>query len=151
MLQKSWDPEFSEGPFIYGTTHAICKITEIINEGKYNELNPLVNDRTAVKITDNAINRLTPLQKDMIKLNPEDIKLLVPLYVKFDTENGTKTCSILLKSLSLKWFEYAKNLKLVLIVLETEFQRDYSKPQSSDWTISNFEVAQCAVLTNAPP
>lgn len=149
-LQKTWDPEFSEGAFIFGSTHAVCKITDIINRDALQELNSLVTPKVEEQIREELGYKLSTLQKEIIAIHPTDIKLLVPLSVKFDSAGGKKRVKILLKSLSLKWVEYSNSLKLVLVVLETEFQRDYIKYSKSDWIISTFNVIRCSIVTTAP-
>ncbi|KAK9736408.1 hypothetical protein QE152_g12507 [Popillia japonica] len=144
-----WDPDFSEGAFIYGSTHAICKITDIISRNKPNELKNLVEVRAEKKLTHEMRVILTDQQKKAIRLTPDDIKLLVPLKVLFNTDKNQKRCTILLKTLAMKWCEIGSSLKLVLIVLETEFKRDYSKGTSSEWIISLFNVLQCSLINDS--
>lgn len=150
-LQKMWDPEFSEGAFIYGTTHAICKITDIISRNKPDELKNFVDYRVEKKLSHEMRVILSDQQKQAMKLSPEDIKLLVPMKVIFDTNKNQKRCRILLKTLAMKWCKIGSSLKLVLIVLETEFKRDYTKTFSSEWIISLFNILQCSLISDSPP
>lgn len=144
-LKKTWDPEFSEGAFIYGSTHAICRITEIINENKFHELKNLITPSIKVKMYD-QIRKLSPNQRKMIKLKPSDIKLLVPLSVTLRSNGVEKICCVNLRLLALKWFEIPRALRLVLVALETEFSRDYTKGATPEWTISGFDIIECTML-----
>lgn len=82
VLQKAWDPEFSEGAFIYGSTRAICRITEAIgNEDKNNDLKHLVTPGLWKKLHRDIHANLSEIQKRIIVLQPEDIKLLIPIEV----------------------------------------------------------------------
>lgn len=148
-LQKTWDPDFSEGAFIFGTTQALCRITEIINANRLQDLKNLVKPSVERKLKEDVEVKLTSMQKEMIQLRPEDIKLLVPLQVKFETGDGRRICNVLLKSLSLKWHESPKNLKLVLIILEAAFERDYSNVPN-EWIISDFDIQQCSIVATKP-
>lgn len=149
-LQKMWDPDFSEGGFIYGSTHAICKITDIISRNKPDELKNIVDLRVERKLAHEMRVILSEQQKKAMRLTPEDIKLLVPLKVIFDTNKNQKRCSILLKTLAMKWCQIGSSLKLVLIVLETEFKRDYSKGLNSEWIVSLFNILQCSLINDSP-
>ncbi|XP_071054154.1 uncharacterized protein [Onthophagus taurus] len=147
-LQKMWDPEFTEGGFIYGTTHAICKITDIISRNKPDELDSLVENHVKEKLKQYMRIGLSEHQKRAIRLQPDDIKLLVPMKVAFDTKQYQKRCNVLLKTLAMKWFTVGNSLKLVLIVIETEFSRDYTKGTDSEWNISTFNILQCTLVNN---
>lgn len=147
-LQRMWDPDFTEGAFIYGTTHAICKITDIISRNKPEELKNLVEVRVERKLVHEMRVILSEQQKKAIRLTPDDIKLLVPLKVIFDTKDNQKRCNILLKILAMKWCQIGSSFKLVLIVLETEFKRDYSRGLNSEWIISLFNILQCSFLND---
>lgn len=157
-LKQRFDPDFTEGAFIYGSQIALCRITEIINERQFDDLDNLVTSNVKAYVK-NLIDtkKLTSLQIDMIRLRPDDIKLMVPLKVKFertgDNYPASQTsnqilCKIMLKSLSMKWYKYNDNLKLILIVIESEFQRKFdSFGKEHDWIIGQFEVKQCSMLT----
>lgn len=148
-LQKTWDPEFSEGAFIYGSTTAICRITELISENKYDELKDLVTTSVYAKLLDD-IRRLTPLQRKIIKLKPEDIKILVPQSVAMKTNGIERRCSVNLRVLALKWHETTGMLRLVLVALQSEFDRDYTEGADPEWTITNFDILECAMLNESP-
>ncbi|KAJ8946696.1 hypothetical protein NQ318_006953 [Aromia moschata] len=142
-LQKTWDPEFSEGVFIYGTTKAVCRITEIIHQNKPGELEGLLTTSAKIKLTDDMTNKLTKTQKKIIKIKPEDIKILVPTTVHLTTDGDKKNCRVGMRILALKWIQQSNGaLRLVLIY--------YTDGQQSDWTISAFDVLECAILTQAP-
>lgn len=187
-------PFLLAGAFIYGSQRALCRITEIINEQKTDELENLVkpNVRNYIELLIQK-KKLTKLQLEMIRLKPEDIKLLIPLRVRFeraaevsgmggemgDVGGGSSRmtneilCKIFLKSLAMKWFKYQDNFKLVLVVIESEFERKYEmrnertkkgqilaveegerrkeeeERNSSDWIIGEFEVKQCTMLTGS--
>lgn len=151
-LQSTWDQEFSEGAFIYGSTHAICRITEIIHENKANELHNLVTISARQKLLFDMTRRLSKTQKKIIKLNPDDIKILVPLSVTFDQNDYRKQCRIKMRVLALKWYEQVTGApRLVLVALQTEFLRDYSPEARAEWTISDFDILECTMLSEAPP
>ena len=149
-LKKIWDPEFSEGAFIYGSTRAVCRITEIISNGNTEELEGLMTDSAKIKLQDDINYRLTPTQRKLIVLRPEDIKILVPISVSFNKEGVGKTCKVNLRVLALKWHEVGnENYKLVLVALQTEFLRDYAKTAPREWNISGFSILECAMLSEA--
>lgn len=147
-LQKVWDPEFSEGGFIYGSTHAICRVTEAISANKPQEFKDLVSQDVAKKLTNDMKRVLTENQRKAIKLTPDDIKLLVPMRVHFDNDMYKKMCRILLKTLAMKWVDVGSSLKLALVVIEAEFLRDYSFGTNSEWCINTFNILQCSILNN---
>lgn len=147
-LQKKWDPDFSEGAFIYGTTTAICKITEIISKNKPDELNGLLTVTAKEKLVEDA-KRLTQLQKMIIRIKPEDIKILVPLSVNLIADGIERKCSVDLRILALKWYEITGSLRLVLVALQSEFFREYSQRAPSEWTISKFDILECVMLSEA--
>ncbi|CAG9762170.1 unnamed protein product [Ceutorhynchus assimilis] len=149
-LKKCWDPDFSEGAFIYGTTRAVCKITDIINRGQPEELENLLTFSAKVKLVDYMKRRLSKVQKEIITLKPEDIKILVPLNVALVEAGNKKNCRISMRVLGLKWHEHNGNvLKLVLVALQTEFLRDYTQ-RNSEWTISAFDILECGMLAQIP-
>lgn len=148
-LQKSWDPEFSEGAFIYGSTTAICKITELIHDNKLDELKDLIATSVYVKLLDD-IKRLTPMQRKIIKLKPDDIKILIPQSVAMKTNGIEKRCSVNLRTLALKWYETTGTFRLVLVALQSEFERDYTEGAEPEWTITNYDILECAMLNEAP-
>lgn len=147
-LQKTWDPDFSEGAFIYGSTTAICRITELIHENKLNELKDLIASSVYLKLLDD-INRLTPVQKKIIRLKPQDIKILIPQAVVMKTNGIEKRCSINLRTLALKWHGTTGTLRLVLVALQSEFERDYTEGADAEWTITNYDILECAMLNEA--
>lgn len=151
LLKSSWDPEFSEGAFIYGTTRAVCKITDIINKDKPQDLENLLTFSAKIKLIDYMTTRLTKVQKEIITLKPEDIKILVPLHVALVQNGNKKNCRVAMRVLGLKWHEQSHTLKLVLVAIQTEFLRDYTHGhKNSEWTISAFDILECGMLTQIP-
>lgn len=148
-LQKTWDPEFSEGAFIYGTTRAVCRITQIIHQDNPEELEGLLTESAKNKLTYDMANKITSLQKQIIQIRTEDIKILVPTNVSLKTEKARKTCEVSLRSLALKWLEDGGHLKLVLVTLQTDFIRDYTTGASPDWIINIYDVLECALLSES--
>ncbi|XP_066245917.1 uncharacterized protein [Euwallacea similis] len=147
LLKNTWDPEFSEGAFIYGTTRAVCKITEIISRDQPQDLENLLTFSAKLKLVNHMAIRLTEVQKGIITLQPDDIKILVPLDVALNKDGNKKNCKISMNVLGLKWHEDSNALKLVLVALQTEFLRDYSNGyKNSEWTISAFDVLECGIL-----
>lgn len=147
-LQRKWDPDFSEGAFIYGTTTAICRITEIISKNRLEELDDLLTTSAKEKLVDDA-KRLTQLQRRIIRIKPEDIKILVPLSVNLIADGLEKKCAVDLRILALKWYEITGSLRLVLVALQSEFFREYSQRAPSEWTISKFDILECVMLSEA--
>ncbi|XP_019755251.1 uncharacterized protein LOC109534121 isoform X2 [Dendroctonus ponderosae] len=103
VLKNAWDPEFSEGAFIYGTTRAVCKITDIISRDKPQELENLLTFSAKMKLIDYMSTRLSKVQKEIIKLKPDDIKILVPLHVALSKNGNKKNCRVAMRVLGLKW------------------------------------------------
>lgn len=150
-LQKMWDPDFTEGAFIYGTSKAVCRITEIIHENTPEDLEELLTPSARIKLKELIKNKLTKLQKSIIKINPEDIKILVPITIGMKNNKGDKNVKIGMRVLGLKWIQPdTGSFKLVLVALQTEFFRDYSQGAPPEWIISSFEVLDCVVLSQAP-
>lgn len=153
-LKRVWDPEFSEGAFIYGSTQAICRISEIVHFDKPNELRSLLTDQAEKQLRADMLGKLTHIQRKVILLKPTDIKLLVPIKVQLITDKeNRKLCLVMLKSLSMKWYQENQNLKLVLIVIDTEFTREYTQGNKSEWFVSLFKIVQCALINGSagPP
>lgn len=144
-LQKKWDPDFSEGAFIYGTTTAICRITEIISKNKANDLDNLLTGSAKAKLIEDA-KRLNQIQRRIIRIQPDDIKILVPLSVNLISDGIEKKCSVDLRVLALKWYEITGSLRLVLVALQSEFFREYSQKSPPEWTISKFDILECVIL-----
>lgn len=150
-LQKMWDSDFTEGAFIYGSSKAVCRITEIIHENKPEDLEELLTPTAKIKLKEVMKNRLTKLQKNVIKINPEDIKILVPMKIEMKNDKIGKNVKIGMRVLALKWIRPdVGNYKLVLVALQTDFFRDYSKGALPEWTISAFDVLDCVVLSQVP-
>ncbi|XP_018328642.1 uncharacterized protein LOC108739294 [Agrilus planipennis] len=143
-LLKKWDPNFSEGAFIYGSLMALCRITEIIHEDDPKQLVGLLTEPARLKLTEDMTHKLSKLQKDIIQLKMSDIKILVPVSVNFRQVGNEKYCDIAVRSLALKWLE--KKGQLVLVALEAEFSRNYTEGAKAEWTISNFNILECALL-----
>lgn len=149
-LQKLWDPEFTEGAFIYGSSKAVCRITEIIHEDRAEELDQLVTPIARLKVKELMKTKLTKLQKSVIKIKPEDIKILVPMNIQMKNDKTEKNVKIGMRVLALKWIRSdTGNFRLVLVALQTDFFRDYMK-SVPDWTISGFEVLDCVILSQVP-
>lgn len=147
-LQKVWDPEFSEGAFIYGTSKAVCRITEIIQDNTLEELDELLTPPARTTLKNTMKTKLTKAQKSIIKIMPEDIKILVPMKIAMKNDRNEKNVKISMRVLALKWIRPdAGNFKLVLVALQTEFFRDYTKGASPDWMISAFDILDCVVLS----
>ncbi|CAH0550315.1 unnamed protein product [Brassicogethes aeneus] len=145
-LQKMWDQEFSEGAFIFGSTMAVCRITEIVQSNEYMELDGLLTSSAKLKLIADLHTRFTQQQKSIMGLKPQDIKILVPVSVKLLRHGGEKKCRVNLRILALKWYKQLNGVvNLVLVALQTEFQKDYKEP-CSDWTISNFDILDCTML-----
>lgn len=150
MLQKTWDPEFTEGSFIYGTSRAICRITEIIHDNKPEQLKGLLTTSALIKLRDDISTKLSKMQKLIIRIKPEDIKILVPVKVSLDRDGEYKKCKVAMRVLALKWIRQGNGtLRLVLVALQTEFLRDYTHGTASDWTISAFDILECTVLAKS--
>lgn len=147
-LQKKWDPDFSEGAFIYGTTTAICRITEIISNNTPEEFGNLLTKPAKEKLIEDA-KRLSQLQRTIIRIKPEDIKILVPLSVNLIADGIERKCSVDLRILALRWYEITGSLRLVLVALQSEFFREYSEGSPPEWTISRFDILECVMLSEA--
>ncbi|XP_049817376.1 uncharacterized protein LOC126264277 [Aethina tumida] len=145
-LQKMWDKDFTEGAFIYGTSKAVCRITEIIHCNNPKELDGLVTDNAKLKMYTIIHTKLTPKQRDIIQLKTSDIKVLIPLSVKLISSNGEKKCNIKLRVLALKWYKQVNGImSLVLVGVESEFLRDYND-EYPNWLISDFHVLDCTMI-----
>ncbi|KAK9872343.1 hypothetical protein WA026_017802 [Henosepilachna vigintioctopunctata] len=150
-LKRVWDPTFSEGAFIYGSTQAVCRITEIINSNKVSELDDLLTSPAKMKLVEDMTNKMTMTQREIIKISPRDVKILVPMSVDLVNNGKTKQCKILMRILALKWFpQNTGYLRLVLVALQSEFLKDYTHGINQDWNISGFDVMECTVLTETP-
>lgn len=150
-LQTIWDPEFTEGAFIYGTSKAVCRVTEIIHENTLKDLDELLTQPARAKLKELVRNKLTKRQRSIIKINPEDIKILVPMVVGITNNNNEKNVKIGMRILALKWIRSdTGDFKLVLVALQTEFFRDYTKGSAPEWTINAFDVLDCVVLSQVP-
>lgn len=147
-----WDPEFSEGAFIYGSSKAVCRITEIIHENKPEDLGDLLTPTARIKLKEIMKTKLTKLQKNIIKINPEDIKILVPMTIALTNDKNEKHVKVGMRVLALKWIQPdVGNFKLVLVALQTEFYRDYYNGAVPEWIISSFDVLDCVVLSQVTP
>lgn len=150
MLRKSWDPEFSEGAFIYGSTQAICRITDIISQNDADDtLKKLVTPTLRRRLLLEMTVHLTDLQRQIIALKPTDIKLLIPLEVKLRNIHERKICLIALRALAVKWHRIQKVNRLAIIALQTEFIRDYTENYNSEWTVSAFDILECGLAGEA--
>lgn len=149
-LKRIWDPEFSEGAFIYGSTKAVCRITEIISSGKLQDLEGLMTVSARLRLQDDITYRLNKIQRKLIMLKPDDIKILIPITVNLTSEGAGRMCRVNLRILGLKWHEVtSENYKLVLVALQSEFSRDYSEAAPPEWIISQFSILECAMLSEA--
>uniref|UniRef100_A0A6P7FVA0 Uncharacterized protein LOC114331470 n=1 Tax=Diabrotica virgifera virgifera TaxID=50390 RepID=A0A6P7FVA0_DIAVI len=150
-LQRTWDPEFTEGAFIYGASKAVCTVTAIIHEDRQEELDDLLTIPARLKLKHDMKTKLTRLQKSVIKINPEDIKLFIPLNIKFQTQGLDKNCRIGMQLLALKWHKTESGpTKLILVTVKTEFLRNYRKETVPEWIINDFDILECVVLSTSP-
>lgn len=150
ILRKTWDPDFSEGAFIYGSTQAICKISQILSKNDpENELKKLVTPRLQRRLLLDISVHLSKLQKQLLRLEPADIKLLIPLEVKLKTIQDRKICLIMLRSLAVKWQKIQNANRLAIIALQTEFIRDYTDNRNSEWTVNVYDILECGLAGEA--
>ncbi|KAL3288294.1 hypothetical protein HHI36_002742 [Cryptolaemus montrouzieri] len=150
-LKRTWDPTFSEGAFIYGSTHAVCRITEIINNNRMEELEGLLTAKAKIKLVEDISTKLTRTQREIIRISPRDIKILVPMSVNLKNDGLEKHCKISMRVLALKWHPQRTGFhRLVLVALQSEFMKDYLNGIDQDWNISGFDVMECTVLTEVP-
>lgn len=56
-----------------------------------------------IKLIDCMTTRLTKAQKEIIALQPDDIKILVPLNIALIKEGQKKNCRVAMRILGLKW------------------------------------------------
>ncbi|KAF5291335.1 hypothetical protein FQA39_LY03486 [Lamprigera yunnana] len=150
LLKRKWDPEFSEGAFIYGSIKAVCKISDVIHDDKPEDLNGLLTEAGKKKLVRDMTTKLTHFQKTIIKISPKDIKILVPTTVNLKTDGDKKECEISLRSLALKLHEEYGNVKLVLVALQTDFVRDYSEGVKPQWIVSMYNILECTMLSESP-
>lgn len=150
-LRRVWDPTFSEGAFIYGSTQAVCRITEIINSNRVVEFEGLLTSPARIKLIEDMTKKMTRTQREIIRIYPRDIKILVPMSVELKKNGLEKECKIVMRVLALKWFPQRSGyLRLVLVALQSEFSKDYTHGINQDWNISGFDVMECTVLTETP-
>lgn len=146
ILRSSWDPEFSEGAFIYGSTQAICRITEVISQNDADDtLKKLVTPTLRRRLLLEMTVHLSDLQRQIIYLKPDDIKLLIPLEVKLRNIHERKICLIALRALAVKWHAIQKANRLAIIALQSEFIRDYTDVYNSEWTVCAFDILECGL------
>lgn len=146
LLKRNWDPEFSEGAFIYGSTQAICRITQIISKNdKDDELKKLVTPNLRRRLLLEMSVHLSDIQRKIISLQPKDIKLLIPLEVKLRNIQDRKICLVALRALAVKWQKIQYANRLAIIALQTEFVRDYTDNKHSEWTLDIFDILECGI------
>lgn len=150
LLKRTWDPDFSEGAFIYGSTQAICRISRIVaDDDPEDELKKLVTPRLKRRLLLDIRIHLSDLQKQLLSLSPSDIKLLIPLEVRMRTVQERKICLIALRALAVKWQEIQKANRLAIVALQTEFVRDYTDANNSEWTVSVYDILECGLAGDA--
>ncbi|KOB73376.1 Uncharacterized protein OBRU01_10859 [Operophtera brumata] len=83
LLRFLWDPGFDENEFKFGTKQAISKITSLISDGQYPELNGLLTKAARLSLIRELDRNWNIQKRSLLALKRDDIQISSPRKVYF--------------------------------------------------------------------
>ncbi|CAK1604132.1 unnamed protein product [Parnassius mnemosyne] len=146
VLKNVWDPTFQEKEFKFGTKQAISRVTQVISEGHYEELNGLLTKPARLSLLRELDRNWNDRQRVLLALKHEDIQISSPRKVYFIRIADKKYCDVDMSFLALKWAPINSVEALIFTEIFARFHREYSPYCIPEWTIVYFKVTRFEVL-----
>ncbi|XP_063532190.1 uncharacterized protein LOC134742911 [Cydia strobilella] len=146
VLRTIWDPLFREKDFKIGTKQAISRVTNVISDGEYNELNGLLTKPARSSLMRELERNWNDRQRSLLALRPSDIQISAPRKVYFIRIADKKYCDVDMAFLALKWVPINHIDALIFAEVFARFHREYTPHCIPEWTIAYFKVTRFQVL-----
>ncbi|KOB73374.1 Uncharacterized protein OBRU01_10857, partial [Operophtera brumata] len=146
VLRKIWDSGFQENDFKFGTKQAISKVTNVISDGQYPELNGLLTKAARLSLMRELDRNWSDKQRTLLALKRDDIQISSPRKVYFIRIGDKKYCDVDMAFLALKWAPINSIEALIFTEIFARFHREYTPHCIPEWTIAYFKVTRFEVL-----
>ncbi|RVE42025.1 hypothetical protein evm_013329 [Chilo suppressalis] len=146
VLRNVWDPSFEESEFKYGTKQAISRVTQVISDGQYAELNGLLTKPARISLMRELERNWSGRQRTLLSLNRDDIQITSPRRVYFIRIADKKFCDVDMAFLALKWVPINSIEALIFTEIFARFHREYTPHSIPEWTIAFFKVTRFEIL-----
>ncbi|XP_050342320.1 m-AAA protease-interacting protein 1, mitochondrial-like isoform X2 [Nymphalis io] len=146
VLRRVWDPEFQENEFKFGTRQAISRVTQVISEGQYGELNGLLTKAARSSLVRELDRNWSEKQRSLIALKSDDIQISSPRKVYFIKIGDKRFCDVDMAFLALKWAPINSIEALLFAEIFARFHREYTPHCIPEWTIAYFKVTRFEIL-----
>ncbi|XP_037875022.2 m-AAA protease-interacting protein 1, mitochondrial [Bombyx mori] len=146
VLRNVWDPTFEEKDFKYGTKQAISRVTQVISDGQFSELNGLLTKAARLSLLRELDRNWSNKQRSLLALKHEDIQISSPRKVYFIRIADKKYCDVDMAFLALKWVPINSVNVLLFTEIFARFHREYTPNCIPEWTIAYFKVTRFEVL-----
>ncbi|KAK6165654.1 hypothetical protein SNE40_022540 [Patella caerulea] len=140
LIRGYFDPEFSLGGFLVGAEQAVVVVSRLVGEGKFNDLNGLVEDEAIKEIERNYVY-LNNKQKYEIPVKRDDIihRFIYEIGMMFDDNSNKRFVEITVvvfgekdRPLSTRFFPDTNRC----FICNYRFIKEFTKGVESDWTIN---------------
>ncbi|XP_050418744.1 m-AAA protease-interacting protein 1, mitochondrial [Patella vulgata] len=140
LIRGYFDPEFSLGNFLAGAEQAVVVVSQLVGEGKFSDLNGLVEDE-AIKEIERNYGYLNIKQKNEIPVKREDIihRFIYEIGMMFDDNSKKRFVEITVvvfgekdRPLSTRFFPDINRC----FICNYRFIKEFTKGVESDWTIN---------------
>ncbi|XP_047527308.1 m-AAA protease-interacting protein 1, mitochondrial-like [Vanessa atalanta] len=146
VLRRVWDPEFQEKEFKFGTRQAISRVTQVISQGQYGDLNGLLTKAARSSLVRELDRNWSEKQRSLIALKRDDIQISSPRKVYFIKIGDKRFCDIDMAFLALKWAPINSIEALLFAEIFARFHREYTPHSIPEWTIAYFKVTRFEIL-----
>ncbi|XP_068630657.1 m-AAA protease-interacting protein 1, mitochondrial-like [Battus philenor] len=146
VLRSVWDPSFTEKEFQYGTKQAISRVTQVISNGNYEDLNGLLTKPARLSLLRELERNWNGRHRVLLALKHEDIQISSPRKVYFIRIADKKFCDVDMSFLALKWVPINTVDALIFTEIFARFHREYTPHCIPEWTIAYFKVTRFEVL-----
>ncbi|XP_013178096.1 PREDICTED: uncharacterized protein C2orf47 homolog, mitochondrial-like [Papilio xuthus] len=146
VLRSVWDPSFTEKEFKFGTKQAISRVTQVISDGKYEQLNGLLTKPARLSLLRELERNWNNRHRALLALKHEDIQISSPRKVYFIRIADKKFCDVDMSFLALKWTPINAVDSLIFTEIFARFHREYTPHCIPEWTIAYFKITRFEVL-----
>ncbi|XP_073951378.1 m-AAA protease-interacting protein 1, mitochondrial-like isoform X1 [Choristoneura fumiferana] len=146
VLRHIWDPTFAETDFKFGTKQAISRVTNVISDGQFSELNGLLTKAARASLKRELDRNWSERQRALLSLQRDDIQICSPRKVYFIRIADKKYCDVDMAFLALKWAPINSIDALIFTEIFARFHREYTPHCIPEWTIAYFKVTRFEVL-----
>ncbi|XP_028179157.1 m-AAA protease-interacting protein 1, mitochondrial-like isoform X2 [Ostrinia furnacalis] len=146
VLRNVWDPSFEEKEFKFGTKQAISRITQVISDGQFAELNGLLTKAARMSLLRELERNWSDRQRTLLALSRDDIQISSPRKVYFIRIADKRFCDIDMAFLALKWAPINSIDALIFTEIFARFHREYTPHCIPEWTIAYFKITRFEIL-----